>query len=193
MPCTFLYLPSLVNVLIRRTWSGCCWCEQRRRLSHLGARLSALRIATWDFACLLPPRRWLQVQFRTCASLSTPFETRSDLIRHKIQPTALTRSPLDNSALSPPRQPYVQPSYYAAIIAAEAIGNSGNTRVIELSTSDQWISGYAFYEDDKLTKAVFINSRAYLSSEDSRSQVSINLGFDASVSGLVTLKRLSIP
>ncbi|KAJ2919071.1 hypothetical protein MD484_g1349, partial [Candolleomyces efflorescens] len=110
-----------------------------------------------------------------------------------IQPTPLSRSPLDNSALSPPRQPYVQPSYYAAIIAAEAIGSSGNTRVIEIATSDRWISGYAFYEGDKLTKALFINSRTYLTSEDSRSQVSINLGFDASISGLVTLKRLVIP
>ncbi|KAJ2926979.1 hypothetical protein H1R20_g10116, partial [Candolleomyces eurysporus] len=80
-----------------------------------------------------------------------------------IQPTALSRSPLDNSAMSPPRQPYVQPSYYAAIIAAEAIGTSGQTRVVELSTSDESVSGYAFYEGDTLVKALFINSKAHLS------------------------------
>jgi hypothetical protein len=79
-----------------------------------------------------------------------------------IQPTTLSRSVIDGRPIHPPLAPHVQPQYYAAIIIAEAIGNSGNASAIELPISDNNIAGYAFYERKKLKRALFINSRPHL-------------------------------
>ncbi|KAF5314543.1 hypothetical protein D9611_007010 [Ephemerocybe angulata] len=110
-----------------------------------------------------------------------------------LQPTTLSRSPLDNSVLSPPQEAHIEPSYHAALIAAEAIGSSGQTRVAELPTDNSAVSGYAFYSGDKLTKALFINSDLYLKSDDSRSQARINVKIDGAAPRLATIKRLSVP
>ncbi|KAJ6607373.1 glycoside hydrolase family 79 protein [Mycena sp. CBHHK59/15] len=53
-----------------------------------------------------------------------------------IQPVVLTRSTLDGSTLAVPQQPHVQPQYYAAIVAAEAIGDSGQTTATELNINN---------------------------------------------------------
>jgi len=112
-----------------------------------------------------------------------------------IQPIALTRSTLDGSALSTPLPAHIQPQYYAAIIAAEAIGNCGNTRVVELNITDTTISGYAFYQCNQLTKVILINSLAFFTTTTTpRSSTHVNLSF---VSGTVPLvmdvKRLLVP
>ena len=65
--------------------------------------------------------------------------------------------------------PHIQPTYYAAIIAAEAIGNNnanGVVRAVELALDHPRLAGYAFYEGGekekkKLTKMLLINSQAY--------------------------------
>ena len=113
----------------------------------------------------------------------------------QIQPITLTRSTLDGTPLTTPLPPHVQPQYYAAIIADEAIGNSGNTRVIELSINNTRVSGYAFYEGDTLTRAVFINSQAFLTTDTTpRTSVQLNLTFtDASPPKNVSVKRLFVP
>ncbi|KAJ2921623.1 hypothetical protein H1R20_g15470, partial [Candolleomyces eurysporus] len=116
-----------------------------------------------------------------------------------IQPVALTRSPLDATPLSSPLPPHVQPQYYAAILAAEAIGPSGSTRVSELSVGDARISGYAFYEGNALVRAVFINSLAFYAGDkpETRRSTRINLSFSGSQAGgsvkSFTVKRLDIP
>ncbi|KAF8072145.1 glycoside hydrolase family 79 protein [Lyophyllum atratum] len=112
-----------------------------------------------------------------------------------IQPATLTRSTLDGSPLPEPLPPHVQPQYYAAIIAAEALGKSGKARVQELEIDHAQISGYAFYEKHLLVRAVFINSKAYLPESTNRTTVHIDLGFTAAglkSPSLMKVKRLAI-
>ncbi|KAJ8521136.1 hypothetical protein ONZ45_g2122 [Pleurotus djamor] len=112
-----------------------------------------------------------------------------------IQPVALTRSTLDGSPLTSPLPAHVQPQYYAAIIAAEAIGSSGSTKAIELSIDNPSISGYAFYESSKLVRALFINTKAFTKSSSSRGTTHLSLGFAASGAAQPTkilVKRLAI-
>ncbi|KZV62775.1 glycoside hydrolase family 79 protein [Peniophora sp. CONT] len=106
-----------------------------------------------------------------------------------IQPVTLTRSIDDGSALSTPLAPHIQPAYYAAIIAAEAIGTSGATTISELTLNNSQLSGYAFYENGALKRALFINLVAFNGAGAARSAVHVALGG----SGNITVKRLSIP
>ncbi|KAF5359624.1 hypothetical protein D9756_003262 [Leucocoprinus leucothites] len=109
-----------------------------------------------------------------------------------IQPLTLTRSTTDATPLPKPLPPHVQPQYYAAIIAAEAIGPSGNTRMVELTINDSSISGYAFYEGSRLARAVFINLHAFLTSSSSRGKTHLDLTFANGSARSATLKRLTI-
>jgi len=112
-----------------------------------------------------------------------------------IQPVTLTRSPLDGTTLATPLPAHIQPQYYGAIIAAEAIGRSGSTRSIELSINDSRTSGYAFYEGNKLARVLLINSDAFLTTTTAlRTGTQIALGITGSgVPKKMTVKRLSIP
>ena len=116
-------------------------------------------------------------------------------LKFQIQPVTLNRSTLDGSPLSPPLPPHIQPQYYAAIIAAEAIGNSGNTQVNELNITDSRISGYAFYQGGKLTKAILINSLAFFTTTTTvRSSTHVNLTFaSGTVFSQMSVKRLLVP
>jgi hypothetical protein len=113
-----------------------------------------------------------------------------------MQPVALTRSIVDGSTLPAPIPPHVQPHYYAAIIAAEAIGKSGCTHAVELKINNSQISGYAFYDGTRLVRAVFINSNAFLQSNTAtRTSVHLELGFTGSGSRgptSFTVKRLAV-
>ncbi|KAG1882087.1 glycoside hydrolase family 79 protein [Suillus subluteus] len=93
-----------------------------------------------------------------------------------IQPTTLNNSILDGSPITP-LAPHVQPAYYAAIIAAEAIGSSETTQAVEIPIDEDNVSGYAFYEHGILSKAVFINLDAYLSDADVRNSTHIDFSF----------------
>jgi len=104
----------------------------------------------------------------------------------------LTRSTVDGTPLPNPLPPHVQPQYYAAIIAAEAIGKSGNTHMVELTITDSSITGYAFYEKSRLARAVFINLHAFLSTSSSRGQAHVDLTLVNGSVGSATLKRLTI-
>ncbi|KAJ7475688.1 glycoside hydrolase family 79 protein [Mycena latifolia] len=97
-----------------------------------------------------------------------------------IQPAVLTRSTLDGSTLSSPLAPHVQPQYYAAIIAAEAIGDSGQAQAVELSINNTRASGFAFYEGGALKRAVFINSLAFLAGTTNRTSIHLDLSFSGS-------------
>ncbi|KAF8072111.1 glycoside hydrolase family 79 protein [Lyophyllum atratum] len=112
-----------------------------------------------------------------------------------IQPATLTRSTLDGSPLPAPAPPHVQPQYYAAIIAAEAIGKTGEAQVLELKIDHPQIAGYAFYENHLLARAVFINSKAYLPESTNRTSVHLDLGLAAAgleLPLLMKVKRLVI-
>ncbi|KAF7975744.1 hypothetical protein HWV62_8733 [Athelia sp. TMB] len=111
-----------------------------------------------------------------------------------IQPVTLTRSILDGSALATPLAPHIQPAYYAAIIAAEAIGQSGFTQASEIQIDNDRVAGYAFYEGGLLVRAVLINSQAYLQGQiNPRGSVHVNLSIDGSdPAQQFTVKRLSI-
>ncbi|EIN04939.1 glycoside hydrolase family 79 protein [Punctularia strigosozonata HHB-11173 SS5] len=108
-----------------------------------------------------------------------------------VQPVALNRSILDGSPLLEPLLPHVQPAYYAQIIAAEALGRSGRTRVAELNVSSPTLAGYAFYEGAVIKRAVFINSKAFFATSTTRNVAHVDLtGLSASKTAIV--KRLTI-
>ena len=102
---------------------------------------------------------------------------------------------MNGSTLATPLQPHVQAQYYAAVIAAEAIGPSGNTTVVELFVDDDRIAGYAFYESSILARVMLINSQAYLSTDAARPAVHIDLNStgNATLPVLITVKRLFVP
>ena len=106
----------------------------------------------------------------------------------------MTRSTLDGSSLPIPLPPHIQPQYYAAIIAAEAIGDSSNTQVIELSITDTRISGYAFYQGGQLTKVILINSLAFLTNTTTARPIThVQLTFaNGTVPSQMNVKRLFV-
>jgi hypothetical protein len=116
-------------------------------------------------------------------------------LNFQIQPVTLNRSTLDGSLLSTPLPPHIQPQYYAAIIAAEAIGNSSDTQVTEVNINDTSISGYAFYEGGRLTKAILINSLAFSTTTTTpRPSTHVNLTLaNGTVSSQMDVKRLVVP
>ena len=116
-------------------------------------------------------------------------------LNFQIQPVTLNRSTLNGSPLSPPLPPHIQPQYYAAIIAAEAVGNSDNTQVIELNINDTRISGYAFYQGGQLTKAILIDTLAFFTTTTTaRPSTHVNLTFaSGTVSSQMSVKRLFVP
>jgi Glycosyl hydrolase family 79 C-terminal beta domain len=105
----------------------------------------------------------------------------------------LTRSIRDGSKLPQPLAAHIQPAYYAAIIAAEAIGNSGNTQIQELTLNDPYLTGYAFYDGATLARAVFINLREYTGT-GVRTSAHVDLKFTpaSSAPALMSVKRLAI-
>ncbi|KAJ7127183.1 glycoside hydrolase family 79 protein [Mycena epipterygia] len=109
-----------------------------------------------------------------------------------IQPVALDRSILDGSPLATPLPPHVQPTYYAAIIAAELRGRDDNVRIAEIVVDDPRIAGYAAFEGDGLARAVFINSLAFLPGETNRTSVHLDLTFTGKSPSAMTVKRLAI-
>lgn len=114
-----------------------------------------------------------------------------------IQPVALNRSIIDGSSLAAPIPPHVQPQYYSAIIAAEAIGSSGSAQVLELQFDDPWTSGYAFYEWGVLRRALIVNSQAYLSGTTAaRNTTHVDINFIGHEFGAgptsMQIKRLNI-
>ncbi|KAG6843890.1 hypothetical protein H0H87_011961 [Tephrocybe sp. NHM501043] len=117
------------------------------------------------------------------------------LIRHQIQPITLTRSTLDGSPLPEPVPAHVQPPYYAAIIAGEALGKTGQAQVLEINIGHAQIAGYGFYENGVLERAVFINSKTYLPENTNRTSVHLDLEFTGgghkSLRSM-TVKRLNI-
>jgi hypothetical protein len=100
---------------------------------------------------------------------------------------------LDGSPI-PPLAPHIQPAYYAAIIAAEAIGSSGTTQAVEIPIDEDNVSGYAFYEHGILSKAVFINLIAYFSGAGARNSTHIDFSFTGSgyTANSMSVKTLQI-
>ncbi|KIK70061.1 glycoside hydrolase family 79 protein [Collybiopsis luxurians FD-317 M1] len=111
-----------------------------------------------------------------------------------IQPVTLNVSIINGTPLNPPLAPHVQPAYYAAIVAGEAIGSGGDTRVSEISINSPTVSGYAFFNSGgQLTKALFINSQGFFStSTGTRPSVHLNLNIAGKAPSSMTVKRLVI-
>lgn len=113
---------------------------------------------------------------------------------------------MDNSPLSPPSNPYIQPSYYAGLVVNTVVGilaALGTTNITELDISAPNLSGYAIYEMGKPVRAVFVNLNAFLRSDEGvreRSVYHIDLGFAStndtgkpdSVGKEIRIKRLNI-
>ncbi|KAJ6557288.1 glycoside hydrolase family 79 protein [Mycena vulgaris] len=113
-----------------------------------------------------------------------------------IQPVTLTRSTIDGSPLSVPLPPHVQPAYYAALVAAEAIGASGASTSVELDIDDDDVSGYAFYERGVLKRVVLISHTMFFAGGAApRGVKHITLAFPGgkTPNRKIDLKRLFIP
>ncbi|KAJ7212289.1 hypothetical protein GGX14DRAFT_622928 [Mycena pura] len=113
-----------------------------------------------------------------------------------IQPVTLTRSIIDGSPLSTPLPPHVQPAYHAALVAAEAIGTSGVTTIVELDIDDDEVSGYAFYEHGGLKRAVLISHTMFFAGSGTPrgvKQIALQPAGGKSSKDDVDVKRLFIP
>ncbi|KAJ3747810.1 glycoside hydrolase family 79 protein [Lentinula detonsa] len=113
-----------------------------------------------------------------------------------IQPVTLNTSINDGTPLPEPLPPHIQPAYYGAIVAAEAIGKAGGTSVSELSLDSDTMSGYAFYSrEGQLSKTLFINSEGFFTSSGTN-RTSIHLDLDFTGTGQspsrMTVKHLEI-
>ncbi|KAJ4468707.1 glycoside hydrolase family 79 protein [Lentinula aciculospora] len=114
-----------------------------------------------------------------------------------IQPVTLKFSIDDGTPLPEPRLPHVQPAYYGAIVAAEAIGKSGSLSVSELSVNNDNLSGYAFYTSEgQLSKTLFINSEGFFTtSGTNRTSIHLDFSFSGTTGqapSRMTVKRLEI-
>lgn len=116
----------------------------------------------------------------------------------QFQPIALDRSPVDNSPLSPPSQPYLHPSYYAGLVIDTVVGRraaSGTTKIVELEISTPNLSGYAIFEMGKPVRAVFINLNAWLRDDEGvreRSAYHINLGFASTDDAELAARKIKV-
>ena len=105
----------------------------------------------------------------------------------------MTRSIIDASQLPSPLPPHIQAPYYGAIIASEAVGRTGSSRIVELDIDDDTLSGYAIFEGSKVKRVVLIDSEAFLSEDNVRGGRNVTLSFgDGSVGEKVGVKRLVI-
>lgn len=121
---------------------------------------------------------------------------RSYLTWVQIQPVTLTRSPIDGSTLSTPLPPHVQPPYHAALVAAEGIGSSGTSTIVELAIDDNAVSGYAFYENGALKRAVLINHNMFFAGSGvprGVKHIALNFTGGEGPKGKIDVKRLFIP
>ncbi|KAF8208721.1 glycoside hydrolase family 79 protein [Mycena galopus ATCC 62051] len=112
-----------------------------------------------------------------------------------IQPVTLTRSTIDGTPLSVPLPPHVQPAYFAALVAAEAIGTSGVTTSVELDIADDQVSGYAFYEHDVLKRVVLISHTMFFADSGlprGVTQIALNCT-GGKATAKANVKRLFIP
>ncbi|CAI7610721.1 unnamed protein product [Penicillium glandicola] len=57
--------------------------------------------------------------------------------------------------------PTTRPPYYGQIMVANAIGQSKNTRIVNIPLSEETESAYAIYNGDRLSKLVVTNLRAF--------------------------------
>lgn len=107
----------------------------------------------------------------------------------------LTRSIIDGTTLSKPLPPHIQPAYYGALVAAEAIGKTGASSIVELQINDTTLAGFAIFEEKALKRAVLIDSTAFLStSSGERTSRNVTIIFNGSnpPPTFVDIKRLAI-
>ncbi|KAJ7178640.1 glycoside hydrolase family 79 protein [Mycena crocata] len=109
-----------------------------------------------------------------------------------IQPVTLNRSILDGSPLPSPLPAHVQPTYYAAIIAAELRGCEDKAQISEIAVDHARVAGYAAFEGGSLVRALFINSQAFLQGDTNRSSVHLDLSFVGDGPSTMNVKRLAI-
>ena len=100
---------------------------------------------------------------------------------------------LDGSTLLQPLPPRIQPLYYAAIIAAQLIGSSGSTTIVELTVDNTQISGYSVFEGNALVRAVFINLNAFTTGTRNSVHLTLNFSGNGKQPAYIVVTRLCIP
>lgn len=118
-------------------------------------------------------------------------------VSFQFQPIALERHIINGSTIGGPFPHQIHPSYYAAIIIAEAIGSSGLTFAYELASQSvsppggfTTIAGYAFLEIADLKRIVLLDYRMYTTG--TRPSTSITLNLVGHSFNSMTIKRLFI-
>jgi hypothetical protein len=99
---------------------------------------------------------------------------------------------LDGSTLLQPL-PHIQPLYYAAIIAAQLIGSSGSTTIVELTVVNTHISDYSVFEGNALVRAVFINLNAFTTGTRNSVNLTLNFSGYGKQPASIVVTRLCIP
>ena len=75
------------------------------------------------------------------------------------------------------------------------MGTSGSSRIAELAIDDANVAGYAFFEGGKLSRAVLLNSQAFLSTQKgARGSENVTLKFTGGGAApkSMVVKRLKI-
>ncbi|KAH9949137.1 glycoside hydrolase family 79 protein [Amylocystis lapponica] len=94
-----------------------------------------------------------------------------------FQPVTLNYSTINDTPLSPPAPPHIQPPYYGALVVNTLIGNSHHASIVELDVNDDNVSGYAAYENGLIARAVFINMHAWVA-DSTGTRPTVHLDFD---------------
>lgn len=136
---------------------------------------------------LFPRGCWLCASHTTLAFY---FGSQLTLIPYRynlIQPV-----PIPGNGTTATNVPRVQAAYYGALMVAEAIGTGPNTKVAELSSNSTSIAAYGIWENERLTRAVIINSDVYFAgTSGKRSSQTVELG--GYTNGKTSIRRLTAP
>ena len=99
-------------------------------------------------------------------------------------------------------RPHIMPLYYAFLIVAEAVGNSGHSVIAELGTTnisapvaeaENGLAAYGIWERGVIKRVVLINSVPYLPDRRGSSRTSINVSLTNWKEGNATVKYLDTP
>ena len=104
-----------------------------------------------------------------------------------MQPVTHNRSITNGSALDPAEPPHIMPPYYGGLVVDTFIGDSGASRIVELTVDEPVLTGYAAFEGEHLSRAVFVNLDAWVvNSTGTRPSVHVDLDFVNGTTGGMT-------
>ncbi|KAJ9093860.1 hypothetical protein QFC21_006233 [Naganishia friedmannii] len=101
--------------------------------------------------------------------------------------------PIPGNGTTATSVPRVQAAYYGALMVAEAIGTGANTKVAELPSNSTSIAAYGIWENERLARAVIINSDVYFAGATNGTRSSKTVSLGGYSNGKTSIKRLTAP